>query len=220
MTQHHPAGKHAPPAKPASAPATPSTPATPPLKPLKWAFPFAPAEKDDAGDPMTYMRALAAAEDGFYPLGANGMWHGGIHFDQNTAARLKQGDGIRAIADGEVVAYRLDSKYPEQDYQDGRHALYSTGFVLIRHRLTLPPAPPPPPKSDASKQPERQATGRSHTSRAIKKINLAASQSGTATIWGNRPLHKHAPIWMDSSLTIRFLVFFLQLGSMAIALAR
>ncbi|MDC6128833.1 hypothetical protein PPH41_12855, partial [Burkholderia gladioli] len=65
MTQHHPAGKHAPPAKPASAPATPSTPATPPLKPLKWAFPFAPAEKDDAGDPMTYMRALAAAEDGF-----------------------------------------------------------------------------------------------------------------------------------------------------------
>ncbi|EIP84894.1 MULTISPECIES: hypothetical protein [Burkholderia] len=98
---------------------------------------------------MTYMKALATAEDGFYPLGANGMWHGGIHFDRNTGAKLKQGDGIRAIADGEVVAYRLDSKYPEQDYQDGRHALYSTGFVLIRHRLQLPPAPPP--KSDPAK---------------------------------------------------------------------
>jgi hypothetical protein len=73
---------------------------------------------------MTYMKALAVAEDGFYPLGANGMWHGGIHFDQNTSVQLKQGDGIRAIADGEVVAYRLDSKYPEQDYQDGRHALF------------------------------------------------------------------------------------------------
>lgn len=94
---------------------------------------------------MTYMKALAVAEDGSYPLGANGMWHGGIHFDQNTSAQLKQGDGIRAIADGEVVAYRLDSKYPEQDYQDGRHALYSTGFVLVRHRLQLPPPPPPKP---------------------------------------------------------------------------
>ncbi|WP_240158036.1 hypothetical protein [Burkholderia sp. Tr-860] len=69
---------------------------------------------------MTYMKALAAAEDGFYPLGANGMWHGGVHFDQNTAKHLKQDAGIRVIADGEVVAYRLDSKYPEQDYPDVR----------------------------------------------------------------------------------------------------
>ncbi len=99
---------------------------------------------------MTYMKALAAAEDGFYPLGANGMWHGGVHFDQNTAKHLKQDAGIRVIADGEVVAYRLDSKYPEQDYPDGRHALYSTGFVLVRHKLQLPP--PPPPKPDASQQ--------------------------------------------------------------------
>ncbi|XHO67592.1 hypothetical protein BCC1697_004078 [Burkholderia gladioli] len=99
---------------------------------------------------MTYMKALAAAEDGFYPLGANGMWHGGVHFDQNTAKHLKQDAGIRVIADGEVVAYRLDSKYPEQDYPDGRHALYATGFVLVRHKLQLPP--PPPPKPDASKQ--------------------------------------------------------------------
>lgn len=99
---------------------------------------------------MTYMKALAAAEDGFYPLGANGMWHGGVHFDQNTAKHLKQDAGIRAIADGEVVAYRLDSKYPEQDYPDGRHALYATSFVLVRHKLQLPP--PPPPKPNASKQ--------------------------------------------------------------------
>ncbi|PRG51619.1 hypothetical protein C6V06_18245 [Burkholderia gladioli] len=99
---------------------------------------------------MTYMKALAAAEDGFYPLGANGMWHGGVHFDQNTAKHLKQDAGIRVIADGEVVAYRLDSKYPEQDYPDGRHALYATGFVLVRHKLQLPP--PPPPKPDASQQ--------------------------------------------------------------------
>ncbi len=145
MSKNPPSTKPTPPTKPAAAP---SAPATPPYAPLNWAFPFTPADNADAADPMTYMKALAAAEDGFYPLGANGMWHGGIHFGQGTGAKLKQGDGVRAIADGEVVAYRLDSKYPEQDYQDGRHALYSTGFVLIRHRLQLPP---PPPKQNPAK---------------------------------------------------------------------
>ncbi|WP_421047887.1 lytic transglycosylase domain-containing protein [Paraburkholderia sp. A1RI-2L] len=87
------------------------------------------------------MKALAKTDDGFYPLGVSGIWHGGVHFDRNTAAMLKQDEGVRAIADGEVVAYRLDSKYPEQIWRDNRKALYSTGFVLIRHRLPLPPAP-------------------------------------------------------------------------------
>lgn len=109
---------------------------------LNWAFPFTPVDgKADATDLMTYMAALASADDGFYPLGASGMWHGGVHFDENTAKLLKQSDGVRAIADGHVVAYRMDGKYPEQVYKDGRHAHYSTGFVLIRHELVLPPLP-------------------------------------------------------------------------------
>ncbi|OUL84267.1 muramidase [Paraburkholderia hospita] len=74
------------------------------------------------------------------------MYHGGIHFDAGTGTVVKQGDGVRAIADGDVVAYRLDSAYPELTYPTTppRHALYSTGFVLVRHRLALPPAPKPP----------------------------------------------------------------------------
>ncbi|MBA1364448.1 glycoside hydrolase family 24 protein [Burkholderia gladioli] len=150
MSQRHSSGNPSPPAKPSNPPSTSSAPAPEPYKPLAWAFPFASVDKSDGSAPMTYMKALAAAEDGFYPLGANGMWHGGVHFDQNTAKHLKQDAGIRVIADGEVVAYRLDSKYPEQDYPDGRHALYATGFVLVRHKLQLPP--PPPPKPDANKQ--------------------------------------------------------------------
>ncbi|WP_244118149.1 cell wall hydrolase [Burkholderia gladioli] len=150
MSQRHSSGNPTPPAKPSNPPSTSSAPAPEPYKPLAWAFPFASVDKSGGSAPMTYMKALAAAEDGFYPLGANGMWHGGVHFDQNTAKHLKQDAGIRVIADGEVVAYRLDSKYPEQDYPDGRHALYATGFVLVRHKLQLPP--PPPPKPDASQQ--------------------------------------------------------------------
>ncbi|WP_258181970.1 cell wall hydrolase [Burkholderia gladioli] len=150
MSQRHSSGNPTPPAKPSNPPSTSSAPAPEPYKPLAWAFPFASVDKSGGSAPMTYMKALAAAEDGFYPLGANGMWHGGVHFDQNTAKHLKQDAGIRVIADDEVVAYRLDSKYPEQDYPDGRHALYATGFVLVRHKLQLPP--PPPPKPDASQQ--------------------------------------------------------------------
>ncbi|WP_232078714.1 glycoside hydrolase family 108 protein [Burkholderia multivorans] len=182
MSTTHPTPKQAGPAN--SAPA-PSAPAAQPYTPLNWAFPFTPTDTADAADPTTYMKALAAAEDGFYPLGANGMWHGGIHFDQNTSARLKQGDGIRAIADGEVVAYRLDSRYPEQEYQDGRHALYSTGFVLIRHRLQLPPAPPPP-KSDSAKAGDAQPA-----------TSSAATPSSTSTA-ANTAASKPAP---DETLT-------------------
>ncbi|WP_090683973.1 glycoside hydrolase family 19 protein [Paraburkholderia phenazinium] len=140
-------------------PAPAAAPVPPAYTPLKWAFPFSPASKDDAGDPMAYMKALGNATGGFYPLGSNGLWHGGIHFDSQTGTALKQDGGICAIADGEVVAYRLDSKYPELKYQGDRSVLYSTGFVLIRHKLQLPPVPPaqqPATPNVASAQPSEQ----------------------------------------------------------------
>lgn len=141
---NNPPNKTAPGAKPAA----PAQSAPPAYTPLAWSYPFPPASKEDTTDPMTYMKALATAEDGFYPLGASGYWHGGIHFGQKTGGDLKQSEGVCAIATGEVVAYRLDSRYPELTYQDPqqekRYALYSTGFVLLRHTLTLPPVPKKP----------------------------------------------------------------------------
>nr|WP_228482200.1 peptidoglycan DD-metalloendopeptidase family protein [Lysobacter sp. H21R4] len=95
----------------------------------------------DVVDPQTYYSALARAEDGFYPIGANGQWHGGIHFGSQTGATLAQDAGIRCIADGEVIAYRVDSNHPTVAYDSCGPATYSTGFVLVRHRLQLPPAP-------------------------------------------------------------------------------
>lgn len=134
---HHPVGSTTPVTPPPSS----STP-PPQWQPLKWSFPFPPA-KGNSADPQTWLEALSDADGGFYPLGLNGMYHGGIHFDALTARWLAHGDGVRAIADGEVVAYRLDSKYPELTYPTTplRYALYSTGFVLVRHRLILPPEP-------------------------------------------------------------------------------
>ena len=165
-TQSHPA-----------AAATPTTPAAPPYKPLGFSFPFAPAGKDDAADPMTYMKALGNAQNGFYPLGANGLWHGGTHFDGKTGNALKQDVGIRTIADGEVVAYRLDSKYPELEYQDKRSALYSTGFVLIRHKLQLPP---PQPKPNAASPNAASAPGASSAAAAPSASTASAPASASA----------------------------------------
>lgn len=122
-------------------------------KPINWAYPFKTAGEasKEASDPQLYFDALAKAEDGFYPMGANGLWHGGVHFDGRTGALLDQ-SAVRCIADGEVIAYRIDDKYPETLQAATIHpgmgpeplgAKYSTGFVLVKHRLTLPSTPPP-----------------------------------------------------------------------------
>ena len=138
--QHPPGPKHHP-AHPAPAPAPAPAPQAPAYVPLKWSYPFATDDSKDAPDAHSFFEALSNAGDGFYPLGANGIWHGGIHFDSATGKILKQEDGVRAIADGEVVAYRLDAEYPVLKYGDGKSCMYSSGFVLVRHKLVLPPAP-------------------------------------------------------------------------------
>ncbi|MCK9386347.1 MAG: hypothetical protein M0Q15_17180 [Nevskia sp.] len=107
----------------------------------RWTYPFTAINGKEVEDPQAYFDALSRAQDGFYPLGVNGLWHGGVHFDSGTGAKLAQDGGIRAIADGEVIAYRIDADYPKVEYADKKQALYSTGFVLIRHRLELPPNP-------------------------------------------------------------------------------
>lgn len=88
-----------------------------------------------------YFKALAEAEDGFFPIGYNGQWHGGIHFGGETGKNLAQAEGVRCIADGQVIAYRIDEEYPTVKYASCPAAKYSKGFVLVRHRLQLPPAP-------------------------------------------------------------------------------
>ncbi|MBB5020634.1 hypothetical protein HNQ59_003959, partial [Chitinivorax tropicus] len=109
----------------------------------KWAYPFPLADGKDLSDVQVFFKGLSACEDGFYPIGGQGVWHGGIHFDSNTAQHFKQ-EGVRCIADGEVVAYRIDGQYPELRFPSAQGvARYATGFVLVRHTLVLPPPPKP-----------------------------------------------------------------------------
>ncbi|WP_244119184.1 lytic transglycosylase domain-containing protein [Burkholderia gladioli] len=144
---------------PAAAPQSVPKPTEPADTPLSWAYPFSPVGKADAADPMTYFRALAKCENGFYPLGVSGMWHGGVHFAEGSAEMLKQDGGVRAIADGKIVAYRLNTKYEETTYPNNLGlAHYSTGFVLVRHELKLPPKPAPKEPAKPASAPSPAST--------------------------------------------------------------
>lgn len=110
-----------------------------------WSFPFKPS----AGnlDPIQCLTALAKAGGGYYPIGKNGQWHGGVHFDSKTAASFDQSQ-VRCIADGEVIAYRIDRHYPQSLYVNASRqnvaAPYSRCFVLVKHRLEAPALPANP----------------------------------------------------------------------------
>lgn len=118
-------------------------------KPINWTYPF-PGKGADI-DPLQYLTHMAKADSGHYPTGENGLWHGGVHFDQGTAAVFDQ-SSVRCIADGEVIAYRIDDTYPISEYSGDipriRRAPFSTGFVLVKHSLR-----PPQVQASSSEQP-------------------------------------------------------------------
>ncbi|WP_313309356.1 hypothetical protein [Stutzerimonas nitrititolerans] len=109
--------------------------------PINWAYPF-PCRGADV-DPLRYLTNMAKAKSGYYPTGDNGLWHGGVHFDEGTAGAFDQ-SSVRCIADGEVIAYRIDESYPLSEFVDEvpriNRAAFSTGFVLVKHSLH-PPLP-------------------------------------------------------------------------------
>ncbi|MNM73101.1 hypothetical protein D3C81_848170 [compost metagenome] len=106
------------------------------LQPLKnWSHPF-----KDKRDPLMQLTHMARAKAGFYPLGRNGLWHGGVHFDSGTAGPLDQ-SSVQCLADGEVVAYRIDTHSPTTPYIVNKQSVekpFSRNFVLVRHRLQPP----------------------------------------------------------------------------------
>ncbi|OBY87655.1 hypothetical protein A6723_000230 [Pseudomonas sp. AU11447] len=122
------------PAKPLPASARPVPSNLPALK--HWSHPFR-----DKSDPLTQLTHLSKAGAGYYPVGRNGMWHGGVHFDPGTAGVIDQ-SSIRCIADGEVVAYRIPATSPKTTYFPARgvtvEAPFASAFVLVRHRLAAP----------------------------------------------------------------------------------
>jgi hypothetical protein len=70
--------------------------------------------------------ACSEVVSGTYPIGKNRFWHGGVHMTPQDPSVP-----IRAIADGEVVAYRYDDLDTVDVFFD--KTPYSRSFVLLKH---------------------------------------------------------------------------------------
>jgi predicted chitinase len=129
---------------------TPPNTATPPLKKIAFAFPFRKkgqgngASATDITDEHDMYLLLKQEPSGSFPVSASGMWHGGIHISEAGAGQgLDIKGGVRCIADGEVIAWRLNRNYlvstlPPQNGQPEANAQYSTGFALVQHSMEFP----------------------------------------------------------------------------------
>ena len=113
-------------------------------------FIFPVGEKQLSQD--AYYKALAEAESGFFPFSEDGIWHGGIHIDASFLNKIGNDDKLWCMANGEVIAYRINNVYPKIVYQDNEEliapyqeqqkvAYFSSGFTLVRHYLKMPKIP-------------------------------------------------------------------------------
>ena len=78
---------------------------------------------------------------GYYLLGGHNFWHGGIHISELSAPQCISDQPVRCIADGVVVAYRLNDNYVNSEFDGSGVKLdlsYSSSFCLVRHDYKVP----------------------------------------------------------------------------------
>lgn len=91
-------------------------------------YPFLPARSGSESE-QDYERrifGMEMSEAGFYPASYMGSWHGGIHL------KASQTEPVRAVADGELVAYRLNNDLTKERASDAQ-GIIDNSFVLIKH---------------------------------------------------------------------------------------
>ena len=156
------------------------------LSPVKkWTFPVIINSKKEPLTADDYYAALMSTSSGFYPVSATNLMHMGIHFDKTVLKELGDENErkVHCIADGEVVAYRINDNYQNISYGD-TVAFYSTGFVLVRHLLEMERVEekkqPTEPNTENSSTTEKPAEDNSPASSASKANDTATSTNSTA----------------------------------------
>lgn len=93
------------------------------------------------------MRLVDGEAHGTWLLGANGLWHGGIHisdisspFSALNPDAVNTGEPVplQFMADGIIVAYRLNNEYLTAPYC-GQPLRYSSSFVLVKSQCKPEP---------------------------------------------------------------------------------
>lgn len=108
-------------------------------------YPIRKADGKDFAGPDEILALLRNERHGQWLAGNNGMWHGGIHISRESAPlaviSAESAEGavpLQCIAQGEIVAWRLQQDYHQQPYgeaAEGEEAInlkYSSAFVLVR----------------------------------------------------------------------------------------
>ena len=156
------------------------------LSPVKkWTFPVIINSKKEPLTADDYHAALMSTSTGFYPVSVTNLMHMGIHFDKTVLKELGDENErkVHCIADGEVVAYRINGNYQNISYGD-TVAFYSTGFVLVRHLLEMERVEekkqPTEPNTENSSTTEKPAEDNSPASSASKANDTATSTNSTA----------------------------------------
>jgi predicted chitinase len=144
--------RSASPSTPAAAPSV--VPAASPL--MSFQYPFRKSDGKQFNDSNEVYKALEAEKSGHYLLGSNKFWHGGIHISELSAPQSIRDQPIQCMADGVVVAYRLNDKYltsrfgqdkpakpatestPAVEQKKAPELEYSNSFCLVRHDYKSP----------------------------------------------------------------------------------
>lgn len=111
-----------------------------------------PISKEDSTDynAEDLYSILSREKSGHYLLGNHQFWHGGIHFSTETVEQCALKQPIRCIADGEVIAYRINKKYKESKLNTTT-LQYSNSFCLVKHTYKSPSEPVKTPAKDPAK---------------------------------------------------------------------
>ena len=88
-----------------------------------------------------YFNHLAGDESARFLFNNSGLWHQGIHLRASKFPSSEfENNNICAIADGKLVAYKVDSEYKSDNESESSKAsaVYSTGFFLLKHEVAYP----------------------------------------------------------------------------------
>ena len=88
-----------------------------------------------------YFNHLAGDESARFLFNNSGLWHQGIHLRASKFPSSEfENDKICAIADGKLIAYKVDSDYKSDNESESskESAVYSTGFFLLKHEVAYP----------------------------------------------------------------------------------
>ncbi|MCC8458028.1 hypothetical protein [Photorhabdus aegyptia] len=101
-----------------------------------------PYQATDDKSLQAMLAKLRSEPNGAWLVGANGLWHGGVHLSDRASAPyskltpdlLQQNKvmPLRCMAEGEVVAYRLNKAYLQAPYFRDEQLKYSSTFALVK----------------------------------------------------------------------------------------